>query len=206
MNISCKNFYYNKETHNIVENILAGLASNKKELEGYIQWDHNVKKIIHWKYNVCRLKNNSTHTWDLHAYAGLNESAEQSIELYIFIRKGTWTKNHQVSIPELIGVIAHELHHLVQDWKNKKVINSRKQDMLDYLLDPREKEAFHVGFRAQSIISKKSIVDCMDDYLNCKVKSGNITKDQKDTVINEWLTVDWSLVDIKNKDGINVLG
>ena len=197
MDLNCSKFYYNDLTNLIVKEIKLSLLKGDKCHEGYVSWPYSYKldsdaQIVHWVYSVFRSKKPRTDRWDIHAWSGVNEYSEPSIELAFLLKKGIWTKKNGIDLPELSNVVAHELHHLTQfeDYCEKKPENLASYE---YFLLPCEKEAFHIGFRAQSNISGKSIEQCMLDYLKPRKKTGDLTQQQVNKVVDAWLNVEWKL-------------
>jgi hypothetical protein len=197
MNLSDPRFFYEEMTSEIGGKILTLLQDSVKKHEDYIDWIYPIKISddffeVNWSYDVKRIDPKDNLGWDIYAQAGLNSMCAPSIDITLFVEKGKWIKYHKISKSELFGVIAHELHHIAQ---NSGVLSKLRKveagSAYKYFLDPAECEAFLVGFRAQSHYSGKNVADCMSDYLKPRVDQGYLTQDQKDKIINTWLTVKW---------------
>jgi hypothetical protein len=201
MNLNNPSFFYNELTESIGSKILELLSRSIKkhgnaELWLYpTQFEKREAEVLYWSYEVFRLDTSSTSEWDIYANAGPDSSCEPTIEMSLFIKKGKWIKNHTISQPELFGVIAHEIHHIAQGYIPLSENDLGPSGHLSYFLDPREKEAFHMGFRAQSYYSNRSIESCMEDYLRPRVDLNILSKEQSEEIIRQWLCVDWCIVD-----------
>jgi|10_taG_2_1085330.scaffolds.fasta_scaffold42475_3 hypothetical protein len=198
MDLNCPHFYYNDLTKLITHQIIDSLSSGKKHLEGYVKWEypfalHEKHNYFYWTYSIHRSSKNIKDDWDIHAWSGLSETDEPGIEIGIILKKGIWAKNHGIDLPELSNVVAHEIHHLTQgeDFCEKKL---DRLTSYDYFLLQCEKEAFHIGFRAQSDMSGKCIEQCMRGYLEPRFKSKELTKKQVDDIVNAWINVKWDSV------------
>ena len=64
---------------------------------------------------------------------------------------------------------------------------SAPENLFDYFLNPIEVEAFHIGFRAESDQSNKSIEECIRKYLNNFLNDDRITKKEYENIIVKWL-------------------
>jgi len=201
MNLNDPNFFYNDLTQIIGGEILLSLSNSVKKHSNSELWlyptsfEKRESEILYWSYEVFRLDTDSTSEWDIYANAGPDSSCEPTIEMSLFLKKGKWVKNHTISQAELFGVIAHEIHHIAQGYIPISENELKPSDQLSYFLDPREKEAFHIGFRAQSFYSGRSIEDCMTDYLGPRVDLNILTKEQSRKITREWLDVDWHIVE-----------
>ena len=101
----------------------------------------------------------------------------------MFLHTGLITKAGSAS--GVIGVIAHELHHLAQDFELAEYIIP--DNIVDYFLSPIEIEAFHVGFRAESAQSNTSIEECIRKYLDNFLSDDRITKKEYENIVVKWL-------------------
>ena len=101
-----------------------------------------------------------------------------------------WTKNHGIDLAELYNVVAHELHHLTQaqDYCERKL---ERLASYDYFMLPYEREAFHIGFRAQAAMSNIDIEKCMLNYLSPRMNMGLLTLEQVNDIIKAWMSVTW---------------
>lgn len=193
--LSDPSFFYKTLTEEIGEKILNLLSSGEKKHSEYCAWHYPFKidtdeKIIQWGYEVKRFSHNTDLGWDIYATAGPDSSCEPTIELNIFLNKGQWVKKHTIDRSVLFGVIAHEIHHIAQGPDLDDITCAEGQ--VDYFLDPREQEAFHIGFRAQSYYSGDAISDCIKDYLAPRVNLGILTTQDAQNILDKWLTVDWN--------------
>ena len=197
MNLNDPNFFYEEMTRAIGDKILLLLQDSVKKHEDRIDWIYPIEISdeffdVSWSYDVKRINQKDSLGWDIYAQAGMDSMCAPSIDIILFVEKGKWVKRHNISKSELYGVIAHELHHIAQ---NNRVLSKLRKvepgDAFAYFLDPAECEAFLIGFRAQSHYSGKHVVDCMSDYLAPRVAQGYLTQQQKDKIINTWLTVKW---------------
>ena len=197
MNLSDPRFFYEEMTSAIGNKILSLLQTSVKKHEDYIDWIYPIKISddffeVNWSYDVKRIKQKDALDWDIYAQAGLNSMCAPSIDITLFIEKGKWIKRHRIAKSELFGVIAHELHHIAQNnGVLSKLRKAEVDDAYSYFLDPAECEAFLIGFRAQSHYSGRHVADCMSEYLAPRVAQGYLTQNQKDKIINTWLTVKW---------------
>jgi len=193
--LNSPDFYYNELTKLIGNEICNSLSRGEKNCDGYVKWDYPFEiyddaPFVYWSSNVQRIKGDIKDRWDIHAWSGSNELDEPGIELLFYLKKGLWTKNHGIDLPELYNVVAHELHHLTQEEDQCE----RKMERLasyDYFMLPYEREAFHIGFRAQSAMSNVDIEECMLNYLTPRINMGLLTLDQVSTIIKAWTDVTW---------------
>jgi hypothetical protein len=70
--------------------------------------------------------------------------------------------------------------------------------LIGYFLNPIEIEAFHIGFRAESAQSGKTIEDCIRKYLNNFLNDNRITKKEYEKIL-----VKWTKPEIKLLKGVN---
>ena len=96
-----------------------------------------------------------------------------------------WIKNYDYDYAQVIGVIAHELHHLTQDFELSDY--STPENIVDYFLNPIEVEAFHIGFRAESNQNLEPIENCIKRYLDNFLKDNRITKKEYENIVVKWL-------------------
>ena len=201
MNLNDPNFFYNELTQKIGNEVLLSLSNSTKKHNSSELWLYPTRfekeeaEVLYWSYEVFRFDAASTFAWDIYANAGPDSSCEPTIEMSLFLRPGKWIKNHTISQAELFGVIAHEIHHIAQGYIPLNESALKPTDQLSYFLDPREQEAFHIGFRAQSRYSGKPIEDCMIEYLGPRVDLNILTKEQSKKIVREWLNVDWDIVE-----------
>jgi len=198
VNLNDPNFFYNEMTTLIGDTILKNLKGSVSFYEDTAQWVYPINvsyddfQTVRWSYTVNRIEKDSSSDWDIYAQAGLNSSCEPSIDIVIFIKKGSWVKNHGIARDELYSVIAHELHHIAQrDTGLQKEETNNRDDHLSYFLNTKECESFLIGFRAQAFYTDKRIETCMMDYLKPRIDGNLITINDAERVINSWLSADW---------------
>jgi len=145
--------------------------------------------ILKWVYNVSRTQpdvfKESGRSYDLVATAGYDECGEISIYITIVIKKGAWIKKIDIDYAELLGVVAHEVHHITQSEELLSLscdIKSDNEDLL-YFLEPSEVEAFHIGFRAQCLISGEDMKTAILTYLAYR----SLTSAQKELIADAWV-------------------
>ena len=86
---------------------------------------------------------------------------------------------------EIAGVVAHELHHLTQNF-DIAIRPKEYSPIVNYFLNPIEIEAFHIGFRAEADISDKTIDACIRKYLDNFLKK-RITMKEYEKIRVKWL-------------------
>ena len=94
----------------------------------------------------------------------------------------------EIDYAELVGVIAHEMHHITQN--DKDILRAAYQgdddnEVMQYLLEPAEIEALHLGFREQCAISGEDMRTAMLAYLAYR----ELNKKQLNEVVNAWVNV-----------------
>lgn len=195
INLNDSNFFYQSLTEEIGAEVLSALSRGIKNYEGCSIWPYpfqidSEENVVQWKYDVKRFTEATQPSWDIYATAGPDATFEPSIELNIFLNKGKWIKGHGIDRAVLYGVIAHEIHHIAQGPELDDIAYSENQ--VDYFLDPREREAFHIGFRAQSFYSSVPMIECMKDYLLPRFSLGILTKGNIEDILEAWLNIDWA--------------
>ena len=129
---------------------------------------------------------------DIVASSGLDEVCMPHVKIYMLMEEKKWIKKHDYQYPQIIGVVAHELHNLAQDFD--LVDYSMPDRIVDYFLNPIEVEAFHVGFRAESDQSDKTIEQCIKKYLDNFLNDGRITKKEYENIIVKWVNAEIKLL------------
>ena len=198
MNLNDRDFYYNDLTHFISERILECVEEGLKSNWGNVYWPYPVEilednHIVEYKWAMHRAKQN--HRWDIIGYAGPNESFEPSVEFHFLLKKGVWSKKAGITKAAIINVVAHELHHIAQNYSGDSR-NLDEENPYQYFLLTHEIEAFHMGFRAESAYSGEPMEKLMEEYLSGWVEAKDITKKQSKEIINAWLNPQWSLVNV----------
>ena len=197
IDIQNENFFYQDVSFPIADVILKAFKENCKVLFDYHQWnyDHPIDSddpILNYKLNVIRSDfDTSKKDYDIWGSAGLDESCELSIWITVVIPPRKWQKNIEIDRSELVGTIAHEIHHIAQSMmkENNEKVEDKK---FSYFLDPMEVEAFRVGFRAQSVISGIPFDIIATDYLK-SAGSEKLSHDDIIHVVNKWKNTDYPI-------------
>lgn len=199
-----KNFYYKEISEHIANSIVSLMSEGHDMMLDYILWEYEdieiidedyEKPLIKWVFNIGRVPagtfDSSGRDYDITASAGYDECGELSVYINFLVKKGMWIKKLKIDYPELVGVIAHEIHHITQNEKDILTAGYDGDDDnadVQYFLDPSEIEAFHVGFRAQCALSGEDMREAMLSYL----KYRELSHDQVENIINEWLNVEFA--------------
>ena len=201
INVFNESFFYKEESFKIAQRLIESLAMGFEDYNGYIPWEYNHsilnnENFISWTYNIIRDDSEfiKKRGFDIWASAGPDEYDEPSIHVTFVIPKGKWIKKINIPFPTLVGVIAHEIHHLAQNNPKLLIETSPNKDeniceKMKYFLDPIEVEAFHIGFRAESILSGVSSKVLMTDYLKCFLDDYQISH-----VLNSWLNPSFNII------------
>jgi hypothetical protein len=200
INLNDRKFFY-EEISRAVANQITHLAS--KGIGMFLEyevWEYDIdiaeneyeKPIIKWVYNVARVPADvfavSGRDYDLTATAGYDECGELSIYINLILKKGAWIKKVSIDYAELVGVIAHEVHHITQNGKDilhAEYEGKHNNEDMKYLLEPAEIEAFHMGFRAQCAVSGEDMRTAMLAYLAYR----ELNNKQLNEVVNAWVNV-----------------
>ena len=198
MNLNDPEFYYNELTHFISERVLECINEGLKSNWGYVYWPYPVKILddsytVLYKWEMHRAKQD--YEWDVIGYAGPNESYEPTVEFHFLLKKGIWSKKAGISKAAIINVVAHELHHIAQNYEGTDSAMD-EENPYEYFMLPHEIEAFHMGFRAESQFSGNPMEILMADYLQGRIDCGELTVEQSKAVISAWLNTDWSLINV----------
>jgi len=200
INLNDKNFFYEEISRSVSDQIIDLVSMGIGMFLEYEVWEYDIdiaeneydEPIIKWVYNVTRVPHHvfeeSKREYDLTATAGYDECGELSIYINLIIKKGAWLKKVEIAYPELLGVIAHEIHHLTQN--DKAILHATYEgddnnETIQYLLEPAEIEAFHIGFRAQCAISGEDMRTAMLAYLAYR----ELNSKQLNEVVNAWTNV-----------------
>ena len=200
INLNDEKFFYEEISRSVAEQIICLASKGIDMFLEYEVWEYDIdiaeneyeKPIIKWVYNVARVPakvfEKSGREYDLTAPAGYDECGELSIYINLILKKGAWLKKVEIDYAELVGVIAHEMHHITQN--DKDILRAAYQgdddnEVMQYLLEPAEIEAFHIGFRAQCAISGEDMRTAMLAYLAYR----ELNKKQLNEVVNAWVNV-----------------
>ena len=203
INLNDKTFFDEEISRAVADQIIYLSSKGIDMFLEYEVWEYDIdiaeneyeKPIIKWVYNVARVSADvfaeSGREYDLTATAGYDECGELSIYINLILKKGAWLKKVKIDYAELVGVIAHEIHHITQN--DKDILCAAYQgdddnEVMHYLLDPAEIEAFHIGFRAQCAISGEDMRTAMLAYLAYR----ELNNKQLNEVVNAWVNVDFA--------------
>ena len=195
--INKKDFYYNNLVHQITEDILENLSLSINYDQTQYVWPYDIKiddeeEYINFTYSVSRIPTNQFIKNDIIGSSGLDECCLPHIKIQMLTQERKWIKNHNYKYSEIANVVAHELHHLTQDFS--LVDYNFGETIVDYFLNPIEIEAFHIGFRAESCLSSKSIEDCIRYYLNFYLNDNRITDKEYEKILVNWLNPEIKLL------------
>jgi len=200
INLNDKTFFYEEISRAVADQIIYLASKGIDMFLEYEVWEYDIdiaeneyeNPIIKWVYNVARVPAEvfaeSGREYDLTATAGYDECGELSIYINLILKKGAWIKKVEINYAELVGVIAHEIHHITQN--DKDILQAEYQGDDDnkdmqYLLEPAEIEAFHIGFRAQCAISGEDMTTAMLAYLAYR----ELNNKQLDEVVSAWSNI-----------------
>jgi len=205
MDINCQNFFYNDLSIMLAENIANSLQKSKKKDAGYLNWIYPCRILndysqVEWQYEVVRDDSDFIRQrgFDIWASAGANIFDEPSISMTIILPKNTWLKKNRINFANLVGVAAHEIHHLAQNIDDSyyevdasKYLSKIKKptNRIRYLLDPVEIGAFKVGFRAESMLSGRAEKSIILEYLD----NFSLSKRSATIIANAWLEADFGV-------------
>tara|TARA_Y100000593_G_scaffold84258_1_gene159457 strand:+ start:1084 stop:1707 length:624 start_codon:yes stop_codon:yes gene_type:complete len=201
--INDRSFFYQDMAANIAESINSLLKNNTKEYFDYCSWiyDHPIDSedsFVNWTLKVLRSKEMNA-KYDIWGSAGMNEFCEPSIDIAIVLPSKVWQKNVAIKRSELIGTIAHELHHIAQSKANQNTYQKNDSNcQISYFKDPFEIEAFHIGIRAQSIIDDKTFEEVAYSYLSAAGK--DIPEKDIFEIISQWKNTDFSIFKSSTKE------
>lgn len=196
MNIRDPGFYYNDATNFISDRIFECLNEGLKSNYGRIYWNYPIQILdeshfVNYRWSTIRV--NQDCRWDVIGFAGPDEAFEPSIEVNFLLAKGVWSRKAGITKASIINVVAHELHHIAQNYDGT-FVDSESQSF-SYFMLPHEIEAFHVGFRAEANFTGQSMKSLMQDYLSGWVASKQITKKESKKIIEAWLNPSWECFD-----------
>ena len=205
MDINCQNFFYSDLAIMLAENIINSLQKSKKKSSGYLNWVYPCRILnddtqVEWSYDIIRDDSEFIRQrgFDIWASAGANIFDEPSISMTIILPKNSWLKKNRIDFANLVGVAAHEIHHLAQNTDDSYYEVSvseylskfkKPSNRIRYLLDPTEIGAFKVGFRAESILSGRTEKSIMLEYLD----NFSLSKRSAEIIANAWLEADFGV-------------
>ncbi len=183
-------FYYKDLVLEITDDILENLSLSINYDQRQYYWPYDMKiddeeEYLNFTYNVDRYSNQSFSKDDIFATSGLDECCLPHVKMNMIIRKNKWMKKHTYKYAGIANVVAHELHHLTQDFD--LVDYKPGEKLIDYFLNPIEIEAFHIGFRAEADLSGKSIERCIRLYLDNYLNDNRINKKEYESIFVKWL-------------------
>jgi hypothetical protein len=210
LNLNDNNFYYNDLTHTVTNDILQGLncGINLEQLHYY--WPYKKIKLVNEEeyfnltYHVSRIKKDKWKGNDIRGSSGPDYCGYPHIELEFLYKERKWIKNHDYKFGSVINIVAHELHHIAQNIQHFSIHgiediprHMRENPYVKYFLNPYEVEAYHVGFRAESAMTGKAILTCIENFLENYLKINLINKKEFDIICVNWLNVEVKLVEVK---------
>ena len=185
-------FYYNKLSDKIANDIFDNLSSGIKWDQTQYEWPYDLiidkeenLRYFNFTFSVERIPKRGFIKSDIIGSSGLDEACMPHIKIRMLMQERKWIKNYDYDYAQVIGVIAHELHHLTQDFELADY--SMPDNIVDYFLDPIEIEAFHIGFRAESAQNKEPIENCIKRYLDNFLNANAINKEQYEKILVKWL-------------------
>ena len=185
-------FYYNKLASKITDDIFDNLNDGIKWDQTQYDWPYDLSidkeedfRYLNFTYLVNRIPKKDFVKNDIIGSSGLDEICMPHVKIHMLMQERKWIKNYDYKYAQVIGVISHELHHLVQDFD--LVEYQMPDNLIDYFLNPIEVEAFHIGFRAEASQSGKSIEECIRKYLDNFLSDDRITKKEYENIVVKWL-------------------
>ena len=185
-------FYYNKLASKITDDIFDNLNDGIKWDQTQYDWPYDLiidkeedVRYLNFTFSIERIPKKDFIQNDMIGSSGLDEIGMPHIKIRMLMEENKWIKNHDYNYGQVIGVIAHELHHLAQDFD--LVDYSMPNNIIDYFLNPIEIEAFHIGFRAESNQNKKPIENCIRRYLDNFLNAKAINKEELEKILVNWL-------------------
>tara|TARA_B100000674_G_scaffold284181_1_gene235114 strand:+ start:799 stop:1425 length:627 start_codon:yes stop_codon:yes gene_type:complete len=190
--INKNHFYYNELASKITDDIFNNLNDGIKWDQTQYEWPYDLIidkeedfRYLNFSYEVKRIPKKDFIKNDIVGSSGLDEICMPHVKIHMLMQERKWIKNYDYEYAQVIGVIAHELHHLAQDFD--LVRYHMPDNLVEYFLNPIEVEAFHVGFRAESAQSSKSIEECIRKYLDNFLHDDGITKQEYENIVVKWL-------------------
>jgi len=201
-------FYYREFVLPITEKLLTSIESGLECLSLEYDWDYPIDPDVwseEWEgigayfnldFSVMRKEYPSCHPgWNLNGFSGWG-SPGASIELELSASPDLDLSLMRVELhPEIVNVVAHEIHHLTQygapfQRPGCPSLKDRRQSLThyQYFSSNIEVPAFLVGFRAESDVTGNSIEYSMNEYLLKQVAASIITGDEKEFILEKWLS------------------
>ena len=185
-------FYYNKLASKITDDIFQNLNDGIKWDQTQYDWPYDLIidkeddcRYLNFSYMIDRIPKKDFIKNDIIGTSGLDEICMPHVQIHLLMQKRKWIKKNDYQYAHVIGVVAHELHHLTQDFD---LVNYQMPDnLVSYFLNPIEIEAFHIGFRAESAHSNNTIEECIKRYLDNFLIDNRITKEEYENIIVKWL-------------------
>ena len=190
--INENHFYYNELASKIADDIFDNLNDGIKWDQTQYEWPYDLKidkeedlQYLNFSYEVERIPKEYFIKNDIIGSSGLDEFCMPHIKIHMLMQERKWIKNYDYEYAQVIGVIAHELHHLAQDFDLVKY--QMPDNLVEYFLNPIEVEAFHIGFRAESAQTLEPIEARIRKYLDNFLHDERITKKEYENIIVKWL-------------------
>jgi hypothetical protein len=195
--INKQDFYYNELVHEITDDIIENLLLSIRYDQKQYHWPYNLKiddeeEYLNFTYSTRRILSKNFIKNDITGSSGLDECCLPHVKIQMLLQERKWMRNHDYKYSQIAGVVAHELHHLTQDFS---LVNySFGESIVEYFLNPIEIEAFHVGFRAEANLSSVAIEDCIKRYLGNYLNDKRITKKEYEKILVNWLNPEIKLL------------
>jgi hypothetical protein len=192
-------FYYNKLSSKITDDIFQNLNDGIKWDQTQYEWPYDLLidkeedfRYLNFTYSVERIPKEDFIKSDIVGSSGLDEACMPHVKIHMLMEEKKWIKKHDYDYAQVVGVIAHELHHLTQDFE---LVNYQMSDnIVNYFLNPIEVEAFHIGFRAESNYNLEPIEKCIKRYLDNFLNDNRITKKEYEKIFVNWLNPEIKLL------------
>lgn len=200
-------FYYAEVVGPIVRDIVDAIESGLEVLNLECEWYYPIA-VATWRENweglgsyftldfsVLREEYPNDHEgWDIKGFSGWgNVGANIEIELSIS-HDFDLASFRDTCFPELVNVVAHEIHHLTQyrgPFERPGLlpyVEKRGQTHFEYFTSRTEVPAFVVGFRAESALTGNSVKYLATQYLLRQVAANLISEDQKEEILDRWVS------------------
>ena len=188
--------------HKIMEAIESKLEVLNLEYEWYYPvdpstWYENWEGIgPHFTLDFCIVKEDydtGHEGWNFKGYSGWgNVGANIEIELALSPEIDVMSLRSKC-FPELVNVVAHEIHHLtqygapLQKPDTTPYVEKTAQSHFEYFTSKTEVPAYVVGFRAESVFSGTPLESLAEEYLSKQESAGLITEHEKETILDRWI-------------------
>ena len=190
--INENSFYYNELATKITDDIFENLNYRIKYDHTQYEWPYDLSidkeenlRYMNFTYFVDRIPHYEFTKNDIVGCSGLDEICIPHVKIHMLMEERKWIKSQYYDYAQVTGVIAHELHHLAQDFD--LVEYSSPDNIVDYFLNPIEIESFHIGFRAESDQSGRTIEECIRKYLDNFLNDNRISKKEYENIVVNWL-------------------